>query len=228
MKVELLKTTRTPGSPRPADATVAPEAQPSAPVPQNEQSRRKFIDSATSWAVVLPALLIAVAVLAWSLVWRLPEKNRLITVSARELPSAPALSKPVSDEDLAELRQRLQVASATFVQKREDIGPLIARLEGKARAMKLWMEFSLKPAVVQQVGQKEFLRHPVTIQLVDDNGQDGAAHKRFYAWLREAVTLDKRAEITALSLHGSGAGLAKAQVELHLFSLTSHEELAPK
>jgi len=171
---------------------------------------------------------VAVAVLAWSLVWRLPETNRLLTVSARELASPASLSKPVTEEELAELRQNLQQSSANFVLRREDIGPLVAQLETRARKFSLWMEFTLKPAVILQVGQKEFVRHPVSIQLVDDYGQDGAAHKRFYAWMREAVTIDKRAEITALRLRGNGAGLAEAHIELQLFSLNSHAEVASK
>ena len=227
MRVELPKNPPPAGTPR-SPGTTTPESPASVDIAPRASRRQQILNAATRWLVVVPALLLAVTVLSWSLLWRLPEKNRLLTVSARELTPPVPLAKPVSDEELTELRQRFQQSAANFVLRREDIGPLVAQLETRARKFSLWMEFTLKPAVVLQVGQKEFVRHPVSIQLVDDYGQDGAAHKRFYAWMREAVTIDKRAEITALLLRGNGAGLAEAHVELQLFSLNSHAEVASK
>ena len=107
-------------------------------------------------------------------------------------------------------------------------GPLLSRLEASARQLGWRVEASIQPAVSQPGGLKELTLHPVIIQLEDTAEPAAPAYARLIDWLRTASSLPRRVEVVSLQLRSAGSGLRKAQIELHLFSLNSSEEVSPK
>jgi hypothetical protein len=225
MRVEL-RIAQPPSPPEAAPKPISPAAAVSKPEPRVQAPRT--LDVLCGWKVTLPVFLAGLAVLLWTAVWRMPRAEGLV-VSAREQ-VAPANERhaPVSEAGLSALRTRSEEARTSLLRRREDIAPLVARLETTARQNQLWMEFSIKPPVAAPAGFTELAAHNVSIRLVDDFAQDGAAHRRFLAWLREAVSHGRQTEITSLRLRSNGTGVSEALVELQLFTAQSHEEPAAK
>lgn len=186
------------------------------------------LPAAQRWAVILPVSLLSLAVIAWSLFVRLPGTNDLLMVNARASQVVEPTEPPVSDDEMARLRDQVQRASAALIQQREQLGPLLFDLETAARRLGWRVDVSMKPAIAQPGGLKDLTLHPVTFRLADEADRSEPAYQRLLEWLHAVSSLPTRAEVVALRLRSVGAGLGGAEVELQLFSLNSHEETASK
>jgi hypothetical protein len=178
--------------------------------------------------MVLPTVFLCLVALGWSLFLRLPDNQRLLKAQARELKPIEPIEKPVSVEQLAQLRTRASQATAAVSHLRGEIASLLFDLDARARKLGWRVEISMKPIVPAPSGFKELTLHPVFIQLDDEADHSEPPYQRLLAWLRHVSTLSKRAEVVACRLRSAGAGLVSAQVELNLFSLNPNDEAATK
>lgn len=186
----------------------------------------RIVNAMSSWSLVLPGLLLCGAVLAWSIFLRLPDNQRLLKAKARELKPVAAIERPVSAEQLAQLRARASQATASLSHVRGEIASLLFDLDARARKLGWRVEISVKPIGPAAGGFKELTIHPVFIRLDDEAELSEPPYQRLLTWLRHLSLLPKRAEVVACRLRSAGAGLVSAEVELNLFSFNQGEEAA--
>ncbi len=217
-----------PNSPQP----VAPATTP-LPLARRAPTRvEQILATCTRWRIAGPVLGLAIALLTWSLVIRLPEGARLLKVSARAkaLAADPAVisSARESADQIAALRQEIKSVSSLLVKHRKEIPPLLARLETRARDLGWSSERSMKAAQPSPSGQTNLTLHPVVLRLSPASEQTAGYYPRLLEWINAVATLDKRAEIVSVHILADGTGIASAEIKLHFFSPTAHEEIAAK
>lgn len=218
-------------APEPATISLAGQATP-APIQSKPRRKRGFrermLDGLTGWSVVSPALAVAAALFAWSLYERGSDLAGLRSVNARELTAPKPAAKPVTEEDLASLRQRIKSLNPTLVQERTQLAPILSLIELKAHHLGWRDEMSTKPEIPMTGGMKDLTVLPVSVRLIDSGQSSQPGHLRLLTWLRELDSLGKRVEVSSLQLRTLGNGLSEVQVELLFFGLKSHEETSPK
>lgn len=228
MRIKLV--TPVTGAPSEAESAAPPQTAESAPSaqPRPQARSQRILATVTSWTLAVPTVLVCLVVLGGSLFLRLPDNQRLLKAQARELKPIEPIEKPVSAEQLAQLRVRAGQASASLSHLSGEIASLLFDLDARARKLGWRVEVSVKPIVPAPSGFKELTLHPVFVQLDDAADLPEPPYQRLLTWLRHVSTLSKRAEVVACRLRSAGAGLVSAEVELNLFSLNPNEETAAK
>jgi hypothetical protein len=169
-----------------------------------------------------------VALVSWSLGFRLPASERLLKVRARAPQPAGRTNPPVTAAEVSAMREQVRERSANLLRTRKEIPPLLSRLDARARELGWRCDGTLKPPVPAPGGVRELTLHPLSIDLSYDSVQPERAYQHLLAWLWTASTLQPRPEVTFLKLQSLGQGLNAAQVELNFFSLNSNEDHPPK
>lgn len=223
---------REPGPSNPGNVPPATLSPPQRSPVRTVSRTERVIHAITRWNVAVPVLIGAVLSLGWSLAFRLPDPHRTLSAHARALPVKPVPGQePATPERVTELRRQVQEASDNLCRKPEELGQLLSRLELGARQAGWHLEATIRPALPSPGGLKELTLHPVVLQL-EDTGEGAASaassYHRLLGWFQLVSSLPRRAEVVSIQLRSTGPGLRKAQVELHLFSLNSREETAPK
>lgn len=186
-----------------------------------EKSPLSFI---TRLQVALPTVAVSFALLAWSLLFRLP--NAPMPVKARLGVAGLPSNEWVSAEMAAELQETARTAAKHLMRDSKEIAPALSRLEQSARALGFQVDISMRQTVTNAAGFKELTIYPASIRLEDNYSHDRPAFARAFEWLHEAEMLPGKVEIHNLTFRSNGAGLAQAQVELHFWQI--NEQSAPK
>jgi hypothetical protein len=188
----------------------------------------RLLTAAARWQVAVPVVLCCVALVSWSLGFRLPASERLLKVRARAPQPAGRTNPPVTAAEVSAMREQVRERSANLLRTRKEIPPLLSRLDARARELGWRCDGTLKPPVPAPGGVRELTLHPLSIDLSYDSVQPERAYQHLLAWLWTASTLQPRPEVTFLKLQSLGQGLNAAQVELNFFSLNSNEDHPPK
>lgn len=230
MRVELPDSTP-PTPPTPPTAVPPPVALPAALTRRAATRAERIVQTTTQWRIAGPVLGLCAALLTWSLVIRQPEGARLLKVSARARAIAPdpvTNNAALTAEQVAALRQEVKNLSSALVNHRKEIPPLLAKLETRAHGLGWRSERSMKAAQPAPSGQTNLTLHPVVLRLSPAAERTTGYFPRLLEWLNSVATLEKRAEVVSVHVQADGSGISSAEIKLHFFSTSAHEEIAAK
>lgn len=181
------------------------------------------------WPVVIPVGILALALIAWSLMVRLPRAARAVRAawSLAEWPRAGAGVAGAGAANLADLRAAAEVVAARMVGSRAEFLEVVAEVEAGARERGWNVEVTVAPPERAPGGLEGFTRYAARLELSESRGAGaGAAFPVFLEWLAGLSRRSKPVDVSALSLEGGLGGCSRARVDLHVLGRTANEDPA--
>ena len=188
--------------------------------------RERLVRVVTQLSVSLPLVVVCLAMLGWSLFFRLP--SRPLMAHARSSFPAPPLEQTIDEEKLAVLRTNAARVAVCLVEQADEITRTLSVLEREARQQGFTVHVSMKPAIARPSGLDELEIHPAVISLESSTAESESAYRRLLRWMQVASSLGRKVDLAAVNVRANVGGVVQAQVELHFWSRHAIHETAAK